>query len=384
MPVLIDHARLDRIDWDFPQTGNLRGSVHALHWFPGNFIAQIPAALIQVLSAPGDVVLDPFGGSATTAVEAIRLGRRAIISDRLSPAVLIGRAKLGLLDKPLERHRRGEILASLAFEHQCRSDQLGSNGEGGDPILASWYAPGTLAQLRYLWRLVESEPPEGRQVLAAVFSDVLFDCASTGGAPTRTGKRRRHHWGWIADNVLPKVLVEHNAVALFCERLASVADGEQGSSSHSALLVQQDARCLALADETVDLVVTSPPYVGVIDYTHANRLLYAWMGWSMALERQDEIGARFRRNRRNAVAEYRADMRLVRDEIRRVLRPGAYCAVVIGASRRFPNAVEELVADFAESIPLTWGPRPRSPSRRRVSDRAAQEAVEFVCTFRKE
>ena len=384
MLVLIDHARLDRIDWDFPRTGNQRGSVHDLHWFPGNFIAQIPAALIQVLSEPGDVVLDPFGGSATTAVEALRLGRRAIVSDRSSTAALIGRAKLGLLDKALERHRRGEILASLAFEHQCRSDRLGSNGEGGDPILASWYAPGTLAQLRYLWQLVEGEPPRGRQVLAAVFSDVLFDCASTGGAPTRTGKRRRHHWGWIADNVLPTTLVEHNAVTLFCERLASVADGEQGAATHSALLIQQDARRLALADDSVDLVVTSPPYVGVIDYTHANRLLYAWMGWSMALERQDEIGARFRRNRRNAVAEYRADMRLVRDEIRRVLRPGAYCAIVIGASRRFPNAVQELVADFAEELPLAWGPKPRLSSRRRVSDRAAQEAVEFVCAFRKE
>jgi len=376
--------RLDRIDWDFPRTGNRRGTVHDLHWFPGNFIAQIPAALIQVLSEPGDVVLDPFGGSATTAVEALRLGRRAIVSDRSSAAALIGMAKLSLLDKALERHRRGEILASLAFEHQCRSDRLGSNGEGGDPILASWYAPGTLAQLRYLWQLVEGEPPRGRQVLTAVFSDVLFDCASTGGAPTRTGKRRRHHWGWIADNVLPMTLVEHNAVALFCERLASVADGEHGAATKSALLIQQDARRLALADETVDLVVTSPPYVGVIDYTHANRLLYAWMGWSMALERQDEIGARFRRNRRNAVSEYRADMRLVRDEIRRVLRPGAYCAIVIGASRRFPNAVQELVTEFAEGLPLVWGPRPRLSSRRRISDRAAQEAVEFVCAFRKE
>ncbi len=384
MPVLIDHARLDRIDWDFPRTGNLRGSVHELHWFPGNFIAQIPAALIQVLSAPGDVVLDPFGGSATTAVEALRLGRRAITSDRLSAAALIGRAKLGLLGKALERRRRGEILASLAFEHQCRSELPGSHGEGGNPILASWYAPGTLAQLRYLWRLVESEPAPARQVLTAVFSDVLFDCASTGGARTRTGKLRRHHWGWIADNVLPTTLVEHNAVALFCERLASVSDGEHGFASSSALLMQQDARHLALANDTVDLVVTSPPYVGVIDYTHANRLLYAWMGWSMALERQDEIGARFRRNRRNAVAEYRADMRLARDEIRRVLRPGAYCAIVIGASRRFPDAVEDVVADFAEVMPLAWGPKPRLSSRRRVSDRAAQEAVEFVCAFRKD
>lgn len=384
MSVLIDHARLDRIDWDFPRAGNRRGSVHDVHWFPGNFIAQIPSALVQVLSAPGDLVLDPFGGSATTATEAVRLGRRAVVSDRLSAASVIGNAKLALFGGALGRRRRGEILASLAFEHQCRSDRPGRLGEGSDTALAAWFAPGTLAQLRYLWALVEGEPDPGRRVLAGIFSDVLFNCASTGGAPTRTGKRRRHHWGWIADNVRPAVLVEHNAVALFSGKLATLDEGDPGCRTTSALLVQQDARRLALADGVVDLVVTSPPYVGVIDYTHANRLLYAWMGWSMMEERQDEIGARFRRTRRNAAEEYRAEMRLVRDEIHRVLRPGAYCAIVIGASRRFPDAVSDLVADFTERLPLVWGPKARMPTRRRVSDRDASEPVEFVCAFRKD
>src|SRR4051794_3889600 len=43
---------LDRVDWNFPNTGTKPGSVHTLHWFPGNFIPQIPAALIQILSGP--------------------------------------------------------------------------------------------------------------------------------------------------------------------------------------------------------------------------------------------------------------------------------------------------------------------------------------------
>lgn len=372
------------MDWDFPQAGTSRGSIHGLHWFPGNFIAQIPAALIQILSVPGDLVLDPFGGSATTAIEAARLGRRCFASDRLSPAALIGGAKLALLERQFDRRRRGEILASLAFEHECRTDIPGMNGEGSDPVLADWFTPSTMAQLRHLWSLVEREQGPTARVLGAIFSDVLFVCASTSGSPTRTGKRRRHHWGWIADNVRPTRLVEHNAIALFSERLAAVPDLEDGPPPAPALIVQQDARRLALPDGMVDLVVTSPPYVGVIDYAHANRLLYAWMGWSLRVERVDEIGARFRRTRRNALAEYLTEMRQVRDEIHRVLKPGAHCALVIGASRRFPDAVDRVVAGFAERMSLVWGPKPRLPSRRRVSDRAAQEPVEFVCAFRKD
>lgn len=357
--------------------------MHALHWFPGNFIAQIPAALIQVLSQPGDLVLDPFAGSATTAIEALKLGRRSIVSDRMSTSLLIGEAKLALMQGALCRRERGKILALLAFEHECQSDRPGVMGEGTDPALRDWYAPGTLSQLRYLWSIVEVQPTAARKVLSAIFSDVLFDCASTGGAETRSGKTRRHHWGWIADNVRPKVLIEHNAIRLFAQRLALLDHIETTASLTASYVMQQDAKQLALPDASIDLVVTSPPYIGMIDYASANRLLYSWMNWPMLQERQDEIGARFRRKRRNAVLEYLTDMNAARDEIYRVLKPEALCAIVIGASRRFPSAVDALINSFAEQMPIAWGPKARAPTRRRVSDRSAKDSVEYVCVFRK-
>ena len=64
-------------DWSFTDD-DTRYLTHDLHPYPAKFIPQIPAHLISRLSLPGDVVLDPSGGSATTAVEAVRLGRRAV------------------------------------------------------------------------------------------------------------------------------------------------------------------------------------------------------------------------------------------------------------------------------------------------------------------
>ena len=387
MAFLNAERRLSSIDWDFPNAGNKPGSVHMLHWFPGNFIPQIPAALIQILSRPGDLVLDPFCGSGTTAVEALRLRRRAVASDRLSACVMITSAKLALLGGDLQAGRRGALLASLAFEGQCRSDQSGRNGEGSNPELAGWFAPDTMAQLRFLWRLVEEEPTRGaREILAALFSDVLFDCAAAGPSGARPGPKRRHHWGWIADNVRPRELATHNAIRLFHHRLAALDVGEGGGSAgqpRNAWTVRQNATALALADQSVDLVVTSPPYVGVIDYTHANRLLYLWINWSMREEREEEIGARFRRTRRDAVSEYLAAIRTASGEIFRVLKPGAACAIVVGESRRFPGAALMALLEFERLMPKIWGPVPRLSSRRRVSDRAASEAVEYVCVFQR-
>ena len=84
-------------DWSFSNadTGFL---THALHPYPAKFIPQIPSHCIQLLSRLGEVVLDPFGGSGTTALEAVRLGRRALSVDANPIGTLIGQVKTCNLD----------------------------------------------------------------------------------------------------------------------------------------------------------------------------------------------------------------------------------------------------------------------------------------------
>jgi hypothetical protein len=381
---ILSTKRLDAIDWDFPGAGTGSGSVHGIFSIPGNFIPQIPAALIQILSKPGDLVLDPFSGSGTTLVEAVKLGRNVVGLDSISACVLTSEAKLLAAISPITTDTIRAISTELAFDHFCKTDSVGENGEGSNKELTFWYDRETLAQLRYIWKVIEVQPESVKKQLLGLFASLLFACASTNRSLTVTGKERRHHWGWVADNVRPKQLVPHNAIVLFRTKLAAFANTvPYPNFPVKGTVLLEDVRSLSLQDDSVDLVVTSPPYIGVIDYTHAHRLMYLWMGWSMEADRVNEIGARFRRFRKNAVKEYILDMKLAQEQIHRVLKKGRYCAFVIGESKKFPGTTEQVVEEFTKKMPLVWGPKSRYLCRRRVADREVSDPVEHLCVFQK-
>lgn len=89
-------ARLSTADWN---------SYFAGHWnFPGArgeehlapFPEELPRRLIRMFTFPGETVLDPFAGSATTSLAAARLGRNSIAYE-IAPAMRpLIEAKLGL------------------------------------------------------------------------------------------------------------------------------------------------------------------------------------------------------------------------------------------------------------------------------------------------
>jgi DNA modification methylase len=186
--------------------------------------------------------------------------------------------------------------------------------------------------------------------------------------------------------VAPREHGLYDVVSVFLDKLEHAVDlreGLQPVSLEGSIHSREDARELSCGSSTVDLVVTSPPYLGVIDYSLANRLSYLWFGWDLQEDRAREIGARSRRRRVNAVDEYLGEMRGAVREIARVLRPGGFCAVVVGASRKFPGVAEEVVKMVDEALEIVWGPTARSPSRRRIAERKGTSFRELVCVYRK-
>jgi tRNA G10 N-methylase Trm11 len=90
-PIESEYKRFETTVWDIPRRGSW--GVHQAT-YRGNWAPQVPRALIEYYTKPGDKVLDPFVGGGTTLLECWDLGRHAFGYDVSELALELTRARL--------------------------------------------------------------------------------------------------------------------------------------------------------------------------------------------------------------------------------------------------------------------------------------------------
>jgi SAM-dependent methyltransferase len=94
----------------------------------------------------------------------------------------------------------------------------------------------------------------------------------------------------------------------------------------------QDARALPLEGESIDFIITSPPYINVFNYHQNYRRSVELLGWDLLRVARSEIGSN-RANRGNrflTVIQYCIDMAKAVQEMSRVLRHGGRAILIVG------------------------------------------------------
>jgi len=242
--------------------------------------------LIEQLSAPGDVVLDPFCGSGTVVVEARLAGRRAIGVDANTLAVRLARLKARGTTRA-ERERLVEAASQAAAvadaRRKARSGPTHRYG-GGDTAL---FDPHVLLELDGLRLGIDQQPDKAvRDDLELALSAILTK-VSRRTSDTSAGELPRRIAAGYPARLFTRKVQE------LCERLAEVEDAL--GAAPSARVLEGDARVLAgIADGEVDLVVTSPPYPGVYDYVAHHEARLRWLRLPVTRFEAIEIGARRR------------------------------------------------------------------------------------------
>jgi len=351
----LDHFSL--LDWDFREESAKSHYPHNICWYPSRFVPQIPAQFITALGKKGDLIYDPFCSCGTTLVESMRLGRRALATDVNPVATFLTSVKARIL--------AGEHVDIGALKHMQNALAAGSGTllEGLPPVtrpeayfdgflgenlpeIANWYHRETLEELLRVRAHIDDFRGLTADVAKAVFLAILMPAS---GLPTG------RPYTYYADNVKPKIsLIEKDAGVLFRARLSRVITGQQTLTSEKSSLSWdcRQGNLLALTENElpeVDLIVTSPPYLGVTDYITGFRLAQLWYDFDCDLSeiKKDEIGARWKRKRPNGLGDYLDNMRAALNIMCNRLRLGGHICLVIGESKRYSDAVLDNLVEYA-------------------------------------
>lgn len=141
-----------------------------------------------------------------------------------------------------------------------------------------------------------------------------------------------------------------------------------------------DARRSDLENGSVDLILTSPPYINVINYHQQYREQMEGQGYDILGIARDEIGSnrKNRGNRFKTIIEYVADMTSVLRDMRRVLKEDSRAIIIVGRISNVCKTIvynSKIVEDLAT---LSCGFTLESKEERRFKNRFGKIIIEDV------
>lgn len=331
---------------------------HSLHElsYRACFKAELPRFFIERLTRPGDVVFDPFMGRGTTLLEAALCGRQAWGNDINPLSRVLIEPRLRPVSMTEIEARLDEYELDAAVAGAGAGAEPGADGAGIDGLDAFYHAE-TLAAIQSLRRrFVGSKQLDDVDAWLRMVTTNRLTGHSPGFLSVRTmppnqavsvatqRKLNAKHGRVPPPRDVRQLLVRKSRSLLrgldagSCAALASVRD--------KARFFQADARALeGVPPESVDLVVTSPPFLNVINYAADNWLRCWFNGFDV-----DEIGARITCPRRpEDWQEFVAGVML---ELERILVRGAWVVFEVGEVRGGQLLLEELVLPAAASAGL--------------------------------
>ncbi len=257
------------------------------HWiypYRGKFHPQMVRALLNILGVRrGSVVLDPYMGSGTTALETTLLGADSVGLDVSPLCVLLTRVKTQSVFGLDQIRARVEDL----LKQDPLSPHDSSIVASDDAILRDFLTMARLVTFSDISRRNRDGPTAFRKNLQAMLASVEAHASAIRRFEIRPGR-------------------------------VSVSLGDA-----------RDLGASGIAEASVDAVVTSPPYSIALDYAKNDQHALEALGIDLAQLRSEMTGVRGR-GPRQKLALYNEDMKKMFVEVARVMKPGARAAFVIG------------------------------------------------------
>ncbi len=251
----------------------------SVHPFPARMAPGLALEVLAESSRPLRI-LDPMSGSGTVLAVASSKGHHAIGVDLDPLAVLISRVWTTAIDVQGVRDTATMVLehARHIFPSLPTRNAYPRNADSETRRFTRyWFDDYARRQLASLATAIERIRDSAlREALWCAFSRLIITKQSGASLAMDLSHSRPHRkFKRAPAEPFRKFLSAADRVTSNC------IDRRSRTCSPETHVYEGDARCLDLQDESIDLVITSPPYLNAIDYLRCSKFSLVWMGYSI-------------------------------------------------------------------------------------------------------
>ncbi len=323
-------------------------SWHSMCSYLGSFPPPLANYFIRYFTKEGDIVFDPFAGRGTTPLEARILNRKSIATDLNPIALALCDAKNGSLTKE-------EIFLRIDELEKKYDTSLYQQEANAQPVEVHLiFHPRTLAMLCYLKRKLLKSENQVDKFLIGITLGVLHGGERADGTSGYASIDMPNTFSMSPDYV--RKFVQTNQLNRFyrdvfvllrdkTERLYK----KHTELKQSGIVIKANAKTLSIVEELkpfhkkVSLILTSPPYLGIVNYAKQN-----WIrGWFLnndpiviSAELDDDLN----------LTEWVQFSKAVAMQLKTFLKKDGVAVFIIGDVARSKTSVIPLAREFARMV----------------------------------
>lgn len=266
-------------------------ATHGLFPYRGKFHPQLIKGLLNILGVEkGETILDPMCGSGTANIEAALMGINSFAVD-ISPFC--------------------QLMTRVKYEALTISPQLFSKYKLDSTKLFEFFQkPESFSKIEKL----EQEKAKVYRLALLAFLDAL-------GYSKRV-KMSTHQ------QLFEKVLKRY--IQTVSEFISNKYFNKK-NLGNVEILTDSEALCIKLKNDSIDCVITSPPYSFAIDYAENDKAQLEYLGYDIKELKSKMVGLKGK-NKDEKLNNYFSDMNIFCSEVSRVLKKAKFFIMIIGSN----------------------------------------------------